>query len=89
MSSNDNKPMILNSDKFSACMLDHAPRGSSRDEFVALRIKLAMDWQEGFPADASVLPDDLIVEIATTCARLRIENKSLASFYHEQSDHKG
>ena len=83
-----NKPMFLNPDEFSDCALDHAPRGSSREEFVALRRRLAMDWEEGYPADAASLPDDVIVEIAITCARLRTNNKGLASFYHELSNPK-
>ena len=64
----------INTDSCSLCMLDHAPDGTSRLEFIFLRRDLCDKYNGGYPLDAGHLDDDEIMRIAQICARLRNEN---------------
>lgn len=71
------KPARINYDNLSYCYLDHAPVGSSRQQFLDLRFSLAQKHNNGNdPVDISQLNDDEVAEIAMFCAKLRIENKN-------------
>ena len=63
-------------DDFSGCMIQHAPNGSSKQDYLDLRTFIAMKFGDGCPFDASYLNDDWIEFIAEYCCMLRIQNKS-------------
>jgi hypothetical protein len=62
-------------DPLSACAFDHAPVGTSRDDYIALRTFLSDCFDKGYPIDASCLSDSWIEFIAEYCSILRIKNK--------------
>ena len=64
-------------DILSACAIEHAPVGTSHDEFVALRKYLSDRFNKGYPIDVSCLSDDWIEFIALYCSDLRIKNKTV------------
>ena len=67
----------INKDKYSGCMLDHAPVGSSRADYCDLRKKLAIQHGYGDPVDVSNLDDDVIIAVQQQCVKLRMSNKQL------------
>lgn len=70
--------MPANRDRNSGCMWDHAPNGSTRQEFIDLRASLVMSGIHD-PGEVDDISDEdydkFLSGLAETCADIRKRNK--------------
>jgi hypothetical protein len=69
----------INSNTDSQCILDHAPQGTSRQEYINIRHSIVMSGVCPFEGQDGVSDEDndkYIMDLAETFARLRATNRS-------------